>query len=257
VHDALDADMSFEALTPATGISVLDDCADADCTGNVHFTVDWDAIEKDDEGYVTFQYTATLNGNVATETAHTNSAWLTYSGYITTADEVEVYTYQVDVYKYTLDGSGAQVGLAGAGFVLKNSEGLYYAKDSNGDVTWVADIDDATELMTADADGDQEAVYTVVFDGLKYGTYAVVEKTVPAGYNPVANDAEAVVSENTGNRTGAIAEEGDQIEILNQTGSVLPSTGGMGTTLFYTVGGLMMAGAAVLLITKKRLANEQ
>jgi LPXTG-motif cell wall-anchored protein len=47
------------------------------------------------------------------------------------------------------------------------------------------------------------------------------------------------------------------VRVINLTGFELPSTGGMGTTLFYTIGGLMMAGAAVLLITKKRLANEQ
>ena len=49
----------------------------------------------------------------------------------------------------------------------------------------------------------------------------------------------------------------NQIEVLNQSGALLPSTGGVGTTIFYVIGGVLMAGAAVLLVTKKKLANEQ
>ena len=60
-----------------------------------------------------------------------------------------------------------------------------------------------------------------------------------------------VVVENA-NKTGD-----SQIEVLNQTGAELPATGGAGTTVFYTVGGILMAGAAILLITKKRMSIEE
>ena len=46
----------------------------------------------------------------------------------------------------------------------------------------------------------------------------------------------------------------DVAVVVNKTGSALPSTGGMGTTIFYVIGALLMVGAAVLLITKKRMA---
>ena len=82
-----------------------------------------------------------------------------------------------------------------------------------------------------------------------------METAAPAGYNlltaPVSVTVAAV-------KTG----EGDNVSVVdipvdvpNSTGSELPSTGGIGTTLFYVIGGLLMTGAAVLLITKKRMSN--
>lgn len=253
VHDKLDGDMTYTGMTSVAGITVTDDPTD-DCTKE--FVLSEDYVDTNKGTSVSFEYTATLNGNVLTATAHPNTAYLTYAGYTSLDDTVNVYTYQLDVFKFTYDAEGEEIGLAGAGFVLKNENvgdnyGKYYKIDNNGVVTWVLSIDDATELSTTAAvgevgeDGYQAAVYTVVFKGLANGNYTLIEKTVPTGYNP-ADDKSVTIS--GANRTG-----NDQIKVLNETGTVLPSTGGMGTTIFYTLGGVLVVGAAILLVTKKRV----
>ena len=231
VHDTLDEDMTFAELTTTTGVSKVD-CTD----GNVCFLIDYDAVNKDENGDVSFTYTATLNADAETATAHTNVAKLTYSQFTSTeTDAVSVYTYEVDVYKWT---GSEETGLAGAGFVLSKGD-MYYKLDA-GKVEWVESIDDATEYVTA------AETYTVTFAGLANGTYTLIEKTVPAGYNK-ANDTEFTIE--NANMKGE-----SQISVENKTGSELPSTGGIGTTLFYVIGGLLMTGAVVLMVTKKRMA---
>ncbi|MCQ2491704.1 MAG: isopeptide-forming domain-containing fimbrial protein [Lachnospiraceae bacterium] len=109
----------------------------------------------------------------------------------------------------------------------------------------------------------------ITFTGLNAGTYKIEETKVPEGYNKCA-DIEFTL---TASQTGATNLVGGDITwtssnenvqpgqtaglfettIENQTGSVLPSTGGMGTTLFYLVGGILVIGAGVLLITKRRM----
>ena len=173
------------------------------------------------------------NGNV-------NQAWLETDDYITEKEDATVYTYQVDVYKYR-NGSMATP-LAGAGFKLKNADGLYYT-NTNGIVTWT---ETGTEYVTATNNAPDVVPGLISFVGLANGTYTLVESTVPAGYNKAA-DVEVKIE--NASLTGS-----SQVDVNNNSGSELPSTGGIGTTLFYVIGGLMMTGAAVLLITKKRMS---
>ena len=234
VHDTLDDDMTYANLTQTPGISKVNSCNVEGCTANVHFNVDYDTVTKDENGNVSFTYTATLNADAETATAHTNVAKLTYSKFTSTeTDAVSVYTYEVDVYKWT---GSEETGLAGAGFKLKNADGKYYT-NTNGVVTWT---NEGTEYTTT------EDNYTVNFAGIANGTYTLEESTVPAGYNK-ANDTPVTI-------TDANLKGKSQISVENKTGSELPTTGGIGTTLFYVIGGLLMTGAVVLLVTKKRMA---
>ena len=202
----------------------------------VTFTIPANVVAGNLGGTVTIKYTATVDAGMATAK---NEAYLTYSAFTSKSVETSLANYKIDVYKYTGSGTDKK-GLAGAGFVLKNSAGKYY-KLTNGIVSWVDTEAEATEYTTA---ADK---YTVTFAGLANGNYTLVEKTVPAGYNK-ANDTPVEVKD--ADRTGD-----KQVAVLNNTGSELPSTGGIGTTLFYVIGGLLMTGAAVLLITKKRMSN--
>lgn len=109
-------------------------------------------------------------------------------------------------------------------------------------MTWVEDIADATE-KTSGSDGAVPA-----FTGLGNGTYTLVEKTVPSGYNKAADEAFTIV----GNDYTASNLEQTKTAINNQ-GSVLPSTGGIGTTIFYAIGAVLVIGAGIVLVTRRRM----
>ena len=103
----------------------------------------------------------------------------------------------------------------------------------------------------------------VTFTGLGAGTYTLTESKTPDGFNTINPITFKVEFNPTTKKFTAdnnlILEEADNTlftEIINVAGTTLPSTGGMGTTLFYIFGGIMVAGAAVLLITKKRMGAE-
>lgn len=233
VHDVLDTDMQNIQLEQTTGVTVADTKVDSTCSQE--FVVDYKEAE---DGEFTFRYTADLKGDVATATAHPNTAWLTYSNFKSVSDEVNVFTYEFNVFKYTKGENNTEEALAGAGFVLMNSENKYYSKKQDGTIEWVDSITDSIVKTTGD-DG------IINFDGLANGDYTLIEHVVPDGYNKADN---LNVNINDANKINK------EVKVLNSTGSELPSTGGIGTTLFYVIGGLLMAGAAVVLISKKRMA---
>ena len=214
---------------------------------NITVTFEDASIKDLDEGAeIVVTYKATVTSDALRDNPAENTATISYghnSEFTSEPSEAEVYNAKISVIKY--DGAKAnEEYLAGAGFVLKNAAGKYY-KIANGVVSWVDAEADATEY-TSGSDGKLNGEFT----GLANGTYTLVEKTVPAGYNKAADQTFTI-------------EEGDytaenlkqQAEVENNKGSVLPSTGGMGTTLFYIVGGLMVAGAAIALIAKNRVAK--
>ena len=134
--------------------------------------------------------------------------------------------------------------LAGAGFVLKNADNKFYKMDASTGktiVTWVATEAEATELLTTEASNILE------FTGLPDGTYTLIEKTIPGGYNQAPNEKFTVAG---GDYTQLNLEKATTV--VNNKGIELPSTGGMGTVAFAVVGLIVMAGAAVTLIIKKR-----
>jgi len=234
VHDTLDG-LTYTGLA-ADSAAVTANNAPADNHCSVEFTISADMVAQNLGGTVTIKYTATVNDK---RNEVKNDAYLTYSHFTSTHVDVTVKNYKLDVFKYTGE---EKTGLAGAGFVLKNAEGKYY-KYADDVITWVDAIADATEYTTA------AESFTITFEGLANGTYTLVEKTVPAGYNK-ANDLDVEIKD--ADKTGD-----NKVEVLNQSGTELPSTGGVGTTMFYVIGGLMMLMAVVLLVTKKRMASAE
>ena len=202
-----------------------------------------------DDTVITFTYSATVNEDALVTDEENNTCYLEYGDEnypnSTPIEEVKVYDATILVNKYT-DSATATDGtipLAGAGFVLKNSAGKYYKLD-NGTVTWVDSINDATEYLT---DSTGALANGAKFTGLASGTYTLEEKTVPAGYNK-AEDTPVTIAANDYNASNLV----QTADVENESGTVLPSTGGIGTTIFYIIGASLVIVAAVVLIAKRR-----
>ena len=241
--------------TMGTGLSYVTDSlavtgmtADTDYTLNVsgqNITVTFkdDAIKDlEQDSKITITYKATVTSDALSVNAAKNTATISYgnnSEFTSEPSEVEVYNAKFTVTKQDSEKQP----LAGAAFVIANSDGKYYAI-ANNVVSWVDSIDNATEY-TSDGQGAVTA-----FTGLANGTYTLIEKTVPAGYKKAA-DFTFTVEE--GDYTATNLEQ--VATVTNEAGVELPSTGGMGTTIFYALGAVLVIGAGVVLATRRRNAQ--
>ena len=188
-------------------------------------------------------YKATVTSEALQDKPAKNTATISYgnnSQYTSEPSEAEVYNAKISVIK----NDDQEKPLEGAGFVLKNADGKYY-KFADGKVTWVDAEADATEYKSG-ADGKLDGEFT----GLANGKYTLVEKTVPTGYNKAADKEITIAAHNY--EASNLKQE---FTVENKAGSVLPSTGGIGTTMFYIVGSVLVIGAAVVLISKRRMAR--
>ncbi len=208
-------------------------------------------------------YTATLNDKALTTDVEVNKVKLEYSNDPksegtgeTPEKEVYVYDFDIDINKYQ-EGDDTQK-LAGAKFVLKNTEGKYYKVGDDKKVSWVDSKDEATEVET-DANGHAK------FSGLDSGVYYLEETEAPAGYNKLTEDVTVTISvtyDSDGKITSTdvtSTNNGQYVHtenIDNKKGSLLPSTGGIGTTIFYIIGAILVIGAGIILVVKKRMSNE-
>lgn len=218
---------------------------DCGCTFEIDLTSNYEETQLSENELIVVTYSATLNENaVIGSTGNPNEIYLTYgNAQETTKDTVITYTTKLTINK--VDGNGDP--LPGAGFTLYKGEAIEANK--------ISEITGVTEF---------------VWTGLEEGTYTLVETTVPAGYNKAADitftiecavPAEVDSVENKAEwstKSEKIAAVDKSVfvgEVENNSGTLLPETGGIGTTIFYVVGGLLMAAALVLLVSKKRMAT--
>lgn len=186
---------------------------------------------------VVVTYTGTVNANAAINSDNnTNSATMSYSAQ-TLNKTVKLSTYDVVLKKS--DGANP---LAGAKFKLYDAatdgNEINLAKDSTG---YYVSTSANEEIDAGDGSG-------VNIRGLKPGTYYFEETVTPDGYNPLTERKSITIT------TGQTASA--ELTVINNAGTTLPSTGGVGTTIFYVLGGLMFVGALVLLVTNKRMKAE-
>ena len=199
---------------------------DDDLTDGCTFEIELDLAALYEAGVITDEdiaksapiavtYTATLNKDVVTGT-YPNTAWVTYEGGETEEDTVNVKTYAIKIFKY--DQADESKGLSGAEFTLKGPNG---------------------ETYTATSGNDGYAY----FNGLDDGEYTLQETKAPDGY--VKSDTELPITIDTDTSTDAPIS----VKFAN---SLIPHTGGMGTTLFSIVGGALIATAGVVYFISRR-----
>lgn len=162
-------------------------------------------------------------------------------------DKNIVFTYKVSVDK--VDEKNQP--LKGAGFTL-------YKKDTTGAYVAVGDEVKGTDLTTfawnGVDDGDYKLVETTTPTGFK--TMDPIEFTVTATHTVLSDNPTLETLTGGDKFTGEVSTGALTATVINKSGATLPSTGGIGTTIFYVVGGVLMAGAFVLLITKKRMNHD-
>lgn len=274
-HDKMSSGLTFDASSVVvkvggtaitSGYSVVTESLEDDCTFEVRFENLKDISAVTAGCTITVEYNATLNDKAVIGSAgNPNEAELEYSNNPygdgtgkTPWDKVIAFTYQLVAKKVDKDGSSVE----GAGFTLY--------KWSNEEDKYVA------------VSGEITGVTTFNFKGIDAGQYKLVESTVPDGYTKAEDLVFTVVAtydtENNDPKFGTltikdenkvISDGKDKVftvnlvagsfttDVVNLTGTTLPSTGGMGTTVFYVVGGGLMAVAVVLLVTKKRMENKR
>lgn len=225
-------------------------------------------LNLNDGATITVTYTAHLNENAAVNGSaeNKNSVRLQYSnnprpdgeywGY-TPESAVCVYTYQLNNTKYRDDDTTGNE-LAGAGFRLYSDkdcteEQEIKLKKNTTDGTYSPYFGtDAGDEMFSDEHGQFNV------KGLDAGTYYLRETKTPDGYSACADKKIVISATHTEYNVNLSGESNLNNKIINikAGGITLPSTGGIGTTLFYVVGGGLMVAAIVLLVTKKRMENK-
>lgn len=228
-----------------------------DCTFEIVFTQEFcDKLNANDTIIVT--YSATLNENaVIGEKGNTNEAKLEYGDKNTISSNTITKTYKIPVFKYTKKNDGTNKGLSGAIFTLsKNPNGenpIKLVKITETEDTYrvaketeAAGITKITEVTTPD-----DGRFTI--QGLDADTYYLTETKQPDGYNKLSAPVKIVIKEDGTITIGDATDTVDEVGVENKSGSILPSTGGMGTTLFYIFGAILVIGSGVVLITKKRM----
>lgn len=238
-HDAVEPDASYT------------------CDFEITFTKDYlDSLTTNIDIVVT--YSAILNDKAAISTdANTNDTKLVYGDEVkseTEWDHTDTYTFKFDLVK--TDESNKL--LSGAKFEL------YDAKTDGNKIALVKESEGVYRVATTtekNADGFTSAVIEAgkaTIKGLDANTtYWLEETAAPAGYNMLSERVEVKIENSNleATLTEANMWSAGGIHVVNKTGTELPSTGGMGTTILYAVGGVLVLAAFVLIVTKRRASE--
>ena len=224
------------------------------CTFEVEFTQAFCDTLADDDSII-ISYSAVLNENAEIGTSNNNTAILEYGDNNRTVEDgnskTETYTYRFGLVK--TDASNTV--LAGAKFKL------YDAATDGNEIPLVLDGDAYRPAKTGETAVAIEAGNVVIKGLAGKEKYYLEETEAPLGYNRLAERVEVVLEE--ANRDAVVegnawipstAENPNTgVQVINETGTILPSTGGIGTTVFYAAGIILMAGAVFFVVRKKRV----
>ena len=243
-------------LNSTTDYEVVENAEDK-CTFDIKFKEEF-LKTINDTTKIEVTYSATLNGDAEIHDNNDNTTHLTYGEKNnTTTSTTHTITYGINVLKYTGDTTNT---LANAKFSL-------YDAETNGNIYKLVQKTDTTNyrLAITGEDGITEITTNKTgkfsIQGLKPDTYWLEETSAPKGYNKLAKRIKVVINDD-----GTLIVDNkdrdennsliNQVNVENKTGTVLPSTGGAGTTMIYLIGGVLVLGSGVVLATKRRVKNK-
>lgn len=255
MHDKMDAGLTFnnDIVVKVNGtVKTLgtDYTVDTAPTDGDTFEITFNGVQPNDKIEVT--YSAVLNKDaLISGSTNDNEAYLSYkdttnTDKTTTPSETKTNTFKFQLVKTKADNTV----LDGAQFKL------YDAATGGNVISFIKES--ATEYRVAVA-GESGTVDTidagnVVIKGLDTAKYYLEETKAPDGYNKLSSRVEVDINATnlTANMSGNTWTSGG-VHVVNESGSLLPSTGGIGTTIFYILGSVLVLLAVVLLVTKKRM----
>lgn len=286
---------TYSAASGSTSEDISGGEWDASETSASGFVVKIKPTEATKGKYVQITFQATVNENaIISDTTKQNDVTLTYSNY-SQSDRVNYETNATGAVKFDGDLAEKKDGntlgykegksesdgdylLAGAEFKLQKKVGasgtwtdVTVSVDSNGH--YYPDASGTAVITSSSTEGVKGQIiirgldaHTRSDEGSDTITYQLVETKAPAsGYNmmtepaplTLTKDDKAKVSINSGSDTDTTyLTAASVVKIENNKGSLLPSTGGIGTTIFYVIGSILVIGAGVLLVVKKRMSAE-
>ena len=287
--DTMTKGLTFKEITSVTVPAPTDEDANAtaavsytnttaaavtgDTTGKTSFTITFaDTVVKANQGKtITIVYKATLNKDAvvgsseSTTDGNDNTVKLNYGNkYESKPVTVETDTQSFSVDK--VDGTDSTKKLSGAVFELYIATHTTTDEGASAKTTATIASDAQPIALVKEDDADGKEVYRVATTGdtntvTSFTTagkeivikgvdadvkYALRETTAPAGYNKLEDPV--AIAPNTLNTL--------DVDVPNNSGSVLPSTGGIGTTIFYVIGAVLVIGAGILLVTRRRMRTE-
>lgn len=263
LHDTMDSHLTYGGilqvhdnlhnLADTTDFIVKSELTDG-CTFEISFTDAYYAKNREDIdtgnlNKITVQYGAYVKEDAKINEPMKNTTHLTYGDNNTETNKPETTTktFGIPVFKYT----NVNTPLAGAEFKLSTDSSC---KDTTKDLKFKK-LEGKYRYNTS---GDTTLISSdkgyIYIEGLKAGTYYLKETAAPKGYNVLKDIQTIEITED-----GDVKVKGeicDEVKVKNNSGTVLPSTGGAGTTMIYLIGGALVLGSGVVLVTKRRVKGK-
>ena len=217
---------------------------------NLFYTTYRQQIDRGELTKIYVKYYATVGNKAPINTAMKNTTYLIYgeNNLETDKSETETYTYGIPVFKYT----GTNTPLADAKFILSKVENATEAdaiKFTSNGAFYRYTIDQTNGGGNTTLVSPTEGRFEI--QGLEAGTYYLKETEAPKGYNKIQKSIKIEILEDGSIKVDNNAITGD-VRVQNNTGSILPSTGGMGTTLIYVVGSILVLASGIVLFSKRK-----
>lgn len=272
LHDKMDVHLAYQcimdvhdnlsSLVDTTDFVVKTDGLTDGCTFELSFTEAYykknrESIDTGNLTQIYIKYLAKVKDNAVINEPMKNTTHLTYGDNNTETNKPETTTktFGIPVFKYT----NVNTPLAGAEFILStdpncvdDTKNLKFTKDTEGKYRY--DKTGSTTLTSLDKGRDKGRIDV---EGLKAGTYYLKETKAPDGYNLLKKPVTITIdSEGKIYVDGSGEVNNGDVRVQNNSGTLLPSTGGAGTTMIYLIGGALVLGSGVVLATKRRVKGK-